>query len=144
MGLFNFLFGKSKKNKAEQDNNNISKQENPLYPEDRGKYSLTDNEIEFFDAFYTRLLEAKIPINKIKSTRLGDGVVNVEYNRCQVGRVKLFGRKFFMQILDADDIKVLKSEGAESLHLFISQLNHWIKYIKFIIKYDREFYGSLN
>lgn len=86
--------------------------------------NLNEQEQIFFDA----LMDALKDFNGvIRPERMSNKSINVKYNGCQIGRIKLTGRKHWMQILknqyDAESI-----EG--ELDDFIQHIPEWVRYIK--------------
>lgn len=96
-----------------------------IYP----KYVSDMNELEkhFFTTFYNNLPNEIKEL--IKLTRLSDGTINVEYKTYPIGKIKLYGRKHYMQILKSlYKVEVIHED-------FENHIDDWIKYIyKYLLK----------
>lgn len=86
---------------------------------------LTKEEKIFLNFLYSYLLENNFTPN-IKYKILSNNTIDVRYNEFQIGRVKLRGRKFKMQLLTINNVKWI--EG--TLEDFINKIPDWLKYIK--------------
>lgn len=86
---------------------------------------LTKEEKIFLNFLYSYLLENNFTPN-IKYKILSNNTIDVRYNEFQIGRVKLRGRKFKMQLLTTNNVKWI--EG--TLEDFINKIPDWLKYIK--------------
>lgn len=86
---------------------------------------LTKEEKIFLNFLYSYLLENNFTPN-IKYKILSNNTIDVRYNEFQIGRVKLRGRKFKMQLLTMNKVKWI--EG--TLEDFINKIPDWLKYIK--------------
>lgn len=99
-----------------------------LYPEEIEKYKLIPDEKLFLDTFFNKVLENKIDL-KIRTERKSNGEIYVEYRGCPVGRIRLQGRKHYMQILRGMyGHKII--EG--NLENFIQEIPAWIRYVKYL------------
>ena len=88
------------------------------------KLTLNDQEQIFFDELMKQLKKFK---GTIRPERMSNNALNVKYDGCQVGRIKLTGRKHWMQILkNMYDVDVIEGE----LDDFIQHIPEWVKYIK--------------
>lgn len=88
------------------------------------KLTLNVQEQIFFDELMKQLIMFK---GTIRSERMSNNSLNVKYNSCQVGRIKLTGRKHWMQILkNMYDVEVIEGE----LDDFIQHIPEWVRYIK--------------
>lgn len=85
--------------------------------------NLTEQEELFFDELKKALSE----INRsITMERLSNGVISVYSNTYYVGKIKLSGRKHWMQVLRGEtQIKTIEGEIDD----FIQQIPNWIRYI---------------
>lgn len=82
---------------------------------------MSDEEKHFFTVFYNNL---PTNVNKlIKLSRMSDGTISVEYNTYPVGKIKLYGKKHYMQIIKS----LYKFETI--YEDFESHIDEWIKYI---------------
>jgi len=89
---------------------------------------LNDNEKRFIAA----LEEQLSAINKkdlLKYNIMSDRTINFKLQNMQIGRVKLNGRKYRMQILDKDNVLWLDIDSVEEA---INNIKHWIKYCKYL------------
>ena len=78
--------------------------------------------------FFTELEKALSELNKsITMERLSNGVISVYLNTYYVGKIKLSGRKHWMQILRGEtQIKTIDGE----LDDFIQHIPDWVRYIR--------------
>lgn len=87
-------------------------------------FSINDLEEHFFENLNKRLTSKEN--SKINLTRMSDGTLNVCYKSYQVGRVKLQGRKYNMQVLyNLDDVEYFTG----TLDDFIPKIDYWVIYI---------------
>lgn len=86
--------------------------------------NLSDQEALFFD----KLKKALSEINRsITMERLSNGVISVYSNTYYVGKIKLSGKKHWMQVLRGEtQIKTIEGEIDD----FIQQIPNWIRYIR--------------
>lgn len=128
--MFN-LFNKKRKEIQPKDvldfitePNNITYLSN--YPLNSKSYTFKVNELEeqFFNNLYKKL--DKDENSKITLERMSNGTLNVQYDSCQIGRIKLQGRKHNMQIIYNED-KIEVANG--NIDDFILKIDHWVVYI---------------
>lgn len=88
------------------------------------KLTLNDQEQTFLNELMKQLKKFS---GKVQPERMSNNALNVKYNGCQIGRIKLTGRKHWMQILkNMYDVEVIEGE----LDDFIQNIPEWVKYIK--------------
>lgn len=86
----------------------------------------SDNEKLFISTLRDEL--SKIGLDKSLSYNvLSDKTINFDINDMQIGRVKLNGRKFKMQILDRNNVLWLDIDDVTEA---MKNIKHWIKYAK--------------
>lgn len=89
---------------------------------------LNDNEKKFIAA----LEEQLTAINKKEQLQynvMSDRIINFKIQDMQIGRVKLNGRKYRMQILDKDNVLWLDIDTVDEA---INNIKHWIKYCRYL------------
>lgn len=89
---------------------------------------LNDNEKMFIAA----LEEQLAAINKkdlLQYNIMSDRTINFRLQDMQIGRVKLNGRKYRMQILDKDNVLWLDIDSVDEA---VNNIKHWIKYCKYL------------
>ena len=91
------------------------------------KFEINDLEENFFNILYSKLPEK---VNKrINLIRMSTGTLAVECNGYCIGKIKLQGHKYDMQILTSLNDSIVVYDN------FIEHIDEWIKYInKYIIK----------
>ena len=83
------------------------------------KYKVNESEEDFFDAVYKAIGDGIVLI------RMSDGTLDVSYHGYPIGKVKLQGRKFSMQILKGMyNIETITG----SVEDFIPHIAVWKKY----------------
>ena len=87
-------------------------------------------EKEFFNYLYLKLTDKENA--KINLIRMSNGELSAYYSSYPIGRIKLQGRKYYMQIL-YDLYKFEHIEG--SIDEFIPKIDNWITYIRIHLKY---------
>ena len=88
-------------------------------------FAVNDLEISFFESLYSKLDEKEN--SKIHLFRMANGTLSVEYSGYPIGKIKLQGRKYSMQILKS----LYKFEEIEgSLEDFTERINDWVEYIR--------------
>ncbi len=88
-------------------------------------YIINELEEHFFMAFYDELSVQQN--SKINLQRMSDGTLSVYYNSFPVGKIKLQGRKFYMQILKG----VYTSKNIYgTIDDLISHIPDWKRYIR--------------
>lgn len=99
-----------------------------IYPANTNKYKLVSEEKFFLNNFLNQMITNKIDLN-ISTERRNNGEICVEYKGCPVGRIRLQGRKHYMQILRGMyGHKII--EG--NLEDFIQEIPAWIRYVKYL------------
>lgn len=80
--------------------------------------------------FFDELMIALANFNGvIQPQRMSDNALSVYYNTYPIGKIKLTGRKHWMQILKGfQTVKVIDGE----LNDFILHIPEWVKYIRYI------------
>lgn len=86
--------------------------------------SLNENEKKFIDSLKIQLGDLK---DKLRYNVMSDKTINFKIGDYQIGRVKLSGRKYKMQILDRDNVVWLDISGVDEA---INNIKHWVKYAK--------------
>ena len=88
------------------------------------KYAVTPEEERFFAAFYDALQNSR-KSTFFKLTRMADGAISVRNDRAYIGKIKLHGRKTWMQYLTG----LYDAEVVENLPLeeYIKLLRYWVK-----------------
>ena len=93
------------------------------------KYEQNEKETLFLDTFIQAL-----PDNDrrhIHLNRMSDGTISVYYDTYPIGKIKLQGRKFQMQILKGlYNVKDIEGD----VEVFIQYIPDWCRYIKYIKK----------
>lgn len=89
------------------------------------KYSITDNEAAFFSAFEALLKSRGKSPAALQISRMADGALDVRSRRAYLGKVKLQGRKTWMQYM----ANLYDAEVAEDKTLgeYTALLRHWLK-----------------
>lgn len=85
---------------------------------------LNDNEKVFISTLQDKLRERGIT-GQLSYNVLSNKIINFTIDGKQIGRVKLSGRKYKMQILDEDNVVWL---DIDDLSEAIGNIKHWIKY----------------
>lgn len=67
----------------------------------------------------------------LKFNTMSDRTINFKIDDCQIGRVKLAGRKFKMQIIDENNVLWL---DIEDIGEATTNIKHWVKYTKTLTK----------
>ena len=88
-------------------------------------FTVNDKEELFFNAFSENM---EPEINTLISLyRMSDGTLSVYFSNYPVGKIKLQGRKHWMQILKGlDGVKVIDGDVGD----FITHIADWKRYIK--------------
>lgn len=98
--------------------------EERMNPSPQISVDLTEPEQHFFDELQNKLSEVN---RSITIERLSNGVTSVYSNMCYFGKIKLSGRKHWMQILRGEtQSKTVYGE----LDDFIQYIPDWVRYIK--------------
>ena len=88
------------------------------------KIELSHQEVEFFNELNLQLSEIK---RSVSLERMSNGAISVYSKTFYVGKIKLSGRKHWMQILRGEtQIKEIEGE----LDDFIQHIPDWIRYIR--------------
>lgn len=91
----------------------------------RKKYEINEAEELFFNTLYDEVGDG------IKLKRMSDGMIEVSYYTYPIGRIKLQGRKYKMQILNGlYDVKWIDG----TIDDFLPHISDWKKYINWVIK----------
>ena len=88
-------------------------------------FSVNELEELFFEKLSSNLTDFEN--SKIKLLRMSNGALTVEYNHNPIGKVKLQGRKYWIQVLKGT-YTTRTFEG--DLELLISHIEEWVKYLK--------------
>lgn len=89
------------------------------------KYEQTEKETQFLDSFMNTLSETEK--RKVHLTRMSNGTISVDYKSYPIGKIKLTGRKYYMQILKGlYKVDVLDGD----VELFIEHIPDWCRYIR--------------
>lgn len=94
------------------------------------EYLLTDAEIFFLDALNS---SGRYLTKLFTYERYADGAIGVRYDYAYVGRVKIRGRKYYMQILTDIKERPVQLEGdasPQTVHTFVGHLSDWYGYIR--------------
>jgi hypothetical protein len=85
------------------------------------------NELEelFFEKLSSNLTNSEN--SKIELLRMSDGALTVEYNHYPIGKIKLQGRKHWIQVLKGT-YTTRTFEG--DLELLISHIEEWVRYLR--------------
>lgn len=87
-------------------------------------FQVNELEEEFFGELYSKLSDEQN--RKIILSRMSDGTLSVEYKRYPIGKVKLQGRKFWIQILKGlYGVKVFEGD----ILTIRSHIEDWVKYL---------------
>lgn len=100
----------------------------PLYfeysSESSRKYEVTPEEEVFFAAFDEALAQGHL-IRHFSLTRMGNGAISVRTRHAYVGKIKLQGRKTWMQYMTSlYDADVAENQ---TLDEYIQLLRYWVK-----------------
>lgn len=91
----------------------------------RKTFEVNKAENLFFEKFYSVLTDKEN--SKIALLRMSDGSLTVEYDRCPIGKVKLQGRKHWIQVLKGTyTTKTFEGE----CDLLISHIEEWVRYLR--------------
>ncbi|NMM61200.1 3'-5' exonuclease [Clostridium sp. P21] len=91
---------------------------------------LNDGEKLFISALEEKLYNINLK-DKLRYNIMSDKVINFQINNAQIGRVKLNGRKYKMQILDKDNVLWLDIDNVDEA---VNNIKHWIKYCEYLTK----------
>lgn len=89
-----------------------------------------EKEKQFIQTLQDRLMEVGLD-DRLHFNILSDKTVNFTIDGMQIGRVKLSGRKFRMQILNDKTVSWLDIKDVSEA---IAYIDHWVKYAKRLIK----------
>jgi uncharacterized membrane protein YjfL (UPF0719 family) len=93
------------------------------------EFAVNKLEIALFDCLYSKLTESEN--GKIKLIRMSNGTLSVEYAGFPIGKVKLQGRKYSMQIIKS----LYKSYTVEGdIEQFKEKITEWVEYIRKYLK----------
>lgn len=88
------------------------------------EFTVNELEMEFFNTLYKNLTEQEN--SNIRLIRMSNGTLVVEYSGYPIGKIKLQGRKYTMQVIKSL-YKFVDYEG--NLELFKSKISDWVEYI---------------
>lgn len=88
-------------------------------------FAVNEFEEQFFEKLSSSLTETEN--SKISLFRMSDGTLSVEYNRYPIGKVKLHGRKHWIQVLKGSYTSRVIEGKLEQLIPYIEQ---WVKYLR--------------
>lgn len=109
--------------KRTKEVNHFAEDCNSFFPADKGKFTLNEAERTILSEYYEGIVTAGIkPF--IRSSRLGDGTINIEYKGCQVGRINLQTKQQSMSFFTKRSHKQIDGDLAD----FLQQTHHWIVY----------------
>ena len=91
---------------------------------------LAEVEKPFIAEFFNRLATAGIDYRLINIDRKSDGTLNLCYQRAQIGRIKLQGKKTAMQILNSSSTNNVKWLYEELTKTYLERLDDWVRYTK--------------
>lgn len=89
---------------------------------------LNEKEQQFIVSLKEQLGELE---SKLKFNTMSDKTINFKIGDYQIGRVKLAGRKFKMQIIDKDNVLWLDINDLSEATI---NIKHWVKYAKALTK----------
>ncbi|MEA4831607.1 hypothetical protein SDC9_83611 [bioreactor metagenome] len=93
-------------------------------------YTVNDLECLFFENLFSKFKKCNLN-NKTDMIRMSDGTLTVNYSGCPIGKIKLQGKNYWMQILTSlYDHEII--EG--NIQVFIPKIDDWIKYINNYLK----------
>lgn len=99
---------------------------------------LSEDEKFFINELLSKLKASGIETEPfIKINRLGNKMLNLQYENAQIGRVKLQDRKIEMQVLKPiantiSDIEVIWYAG-DSMEDCLQHLDEWVSYVRYIM-----------
>ncbi|WP_346697868.1 hypothetical protein [Thomasclavelia spiroformis] len=134
--LFGFCFVKlniKPKNENENITSNHDQQTNDA--KTTSEYlqnDIDDNELnELEKQFVSDLMNTLnvLGINDISYNRMSNKCLNFTYNDMQFGRIKLNGKKMWMQLIYKDDVKILDINNIDEAKVHIKK---WINYINYL------------
>lgn len=88
-------------------------------------FSVNELEELFFEKLSSNLTNSEN--SKIELLRMSDGALTVEYNHYPIGKIKLQGRKHWIQVLKGT-YTTRTFEG--DLELLISHIEEWVRYLR--------------
>lgn len=95
-------------------------------------FETTDDEDAFFRELVQQASDAKLNPNLFYFEPMSNKSFSVSYNSYPIGRIKLKGRKTYMQILKG--LYGVKEEYDLSLEGYISYIPEWIKHIRYCLR----------
>lgn len=97
-----------------------------VYKITKGSTSPKDYQVNEQEELFFSELSKVIKSGRITLIRMSNGALSVNYNGYPVGKIKLQGRKYWMQILkDLDSSTCVDG----SVDLFIERISDWKRYI---------------
>lgn len=95
-------------------------------------FNTSDIEDTFFKAVIKHMIAVKLNPYMLRFNPMSSGEFSIYYENYPVGKIKLKGRKTYMQVLKgAYDIKVFRNLTLEE---YIACIPAWIRYIKSCIR----------
>ncbi len=91
----------------------------------KNKFPVNELEVSFFESLHSKLTE--IENSRIRLIRMSNGTLSVEYAGYPIGKVKLQGKKFFLQYFKSS-FNAYDIEG--SIEDFLPAVDYWVKYIR--------------
>jgi hypothetical protein len=89
-------------------------------------YTVNELEYLFFESLFSKLKSSNLN-STADMVRMSDGTLSVNYSGYPIGKIKLQGKKHWMQILKG----LYGHETLEgTVESFIPRIDDWIKYIK--------------
>lgn len=88
-------------------------------------FAINELEKSFFECLSSNLTDFEN--SKIKLLRMLDGALTVEYNRYPIRKVKLQGRKYWIQVLKGT-YTTKTFEG--KVEMLLSHIEEWVKYLR--------------
>lgn len=89
------------------------------------EFTVNELEIQFFENLSSKLTEQEN--SKIRLIRMSDGTLSVEYAKYPVGKIKLQGRKYSMQVIKS----LYKFDSfTGNMELFNEKIDFWVDYIR--------------
>jgi len=127
--MFQFLRPKKNKATTECEYRYIT---NCMTGDSSKKYKISSDEEFFVKALIQKLINNKLQYLQLQLHRMANGAISVSYARYPVGKIKLQGRKTYMQILkDVYTFDVVDNLNTQE---YIDNIDLWILYIKYICK----------
>lgn len=87
--------------------------------------TLSDLENAFVASLEDLLVEKSIDPKHLRIDRMGDGTLNFRLTGCQIGRIKLQGYIFKMQVLTETSVRWYQDESYDKC---LARLPRWVAY----------------